>query len=74
VIKEENFRWRRQSRALSKDGDLGAVRYRAARTVIDPRWLEMFFPDPESRPPSHALAYQLGDPMLIQCEFLAAVE
>ena len=49
------------------------VRDRAARTVIDPHWVEMF-PKTESRPARHTLAYQLPDPMLIQCEFLAVVE
>ena len=49
------------------------VRDRAARAVIDTHWLEMF-PKPESRPARHTLAYQLPDPMLIQCEFLAVVE
>ena len=49
------------------------VRDRAARAVIDPHWVEMF-PKPESRPARHTLVYQLPDPMLIQCEFLAVVE
>jgi 2-iminobutanoate/2-iminopropanoate deaminase len=49
------------------------VRDRAARAVIDPHWLEMF-PKPESRPARHTLVYQVPDPMLIQCEFLAVVE
>ena len=46
------------------------VRDRAARTVIDPRLLEIF-PDPESHAASRALTYQLPDPLLIQCEVLA---
>lgn len=49
------------------------VRDRAARAVIDPLWVKMF-PDAKSRPARHTLAYQLPDPMLVQCEFLAIVE
>jgi 2-iminobutanoate/2-iminopropanoate deaminase len=49
------------------------VRDRAARAIIDPNWIRMF-PDPHSRPARHVLVYQLPDPMLVQCEFLAMVE
>jgi 2-iminobutanoate/2-iminopropanoate deaminase len=49
------------------------VRDRAARAIIDPYWTKMF-PDPQSRPARHTLVYQLPDPMLVQCEFLALVE
>jgi len=49
------------------------VRDRAARAIIDPNWTKMF-PDPHSRPARHVLVYQLPDPMLVQCEFLAMVE
>jgi 2-iminobutanoate/2-iminopropanoate deaminase len=49
------------------------VRDRAARSVIDPHWTKMF-PDPKSRPARHTLVYQLPDPMLVQCDFLALVE
>ena len=49
------------------------VRDRAARAVIDPQWIKMF-PDPHSRPARHVLVYQLPDPMLVQCDFLAIVE
>ncbi len=49
------------------------VRDRAARAIIDPNWTKMF-PDPRSRPARHVLVYQLPDPMLVQCEFLAIVE
>lgn len=49
------------------------VRDRSARTVLDTHWIEMF-PQAESRPARHTLAYQLPDPMLVQCEFMAVVE
>jgi len=49
------------------------VRDRAARAVIDPQWTKMF-PDPHSRPARHTLVYQLPDPMLVQCDFLAILE
>ena len=49
------------------------VRDRAARAIIDPHCTKMF-PDPESRPARHTLVYQLPDPMLVQCDFLAIVE
>jgi 2-iminobutanoate/2-iminopropanoate deaminase len=49
------------------------VRDRAARTIIDPHWVKMF-PDPHSRPARHTLVYQLPDPMLVQCDFLAILE
>lgn len=49
------------------------VRDRAARATIDPNWIRMF-PDPHSRPARHVLVYQLPDPMLVQCEFLAMLE
>jgi 2-iminobutanoate/2-iminopropanoate deaminase len=49
------------------------VRDRAARAIIDPHWIKMF-PDPHSRPARHTLVYQLPDPMLVQCDFLAIVE
>jgi 2-iminobutanoate/2-iminopropanoate deaminase len=49
------------------------VRDRAARAIIDPNWTKMF-PDPHSRPARHVLVYQLPDPMLVQCEFLAMLE
>ncbi|HLI81996.1 MAG TPA: RidA family protein [Candidatus Binataceae bacterium] len=49
------------------------VRDRAARSIIDPQWTKMF-PDPKSRPARHTLVYQLPDPMLVQCDFLAIVE
>ena len=49
------------------------VRDRAARSVIDPHWTKMF-PDAKSRPARHTLVYQLPDPMLVQCDFLAVVE
>jgi 2-iminobutanoate/2-iminopropanoate deaminase len=45
---------------------------RAARAIIDPHWIKMF-PDPKSRPARHTLVYQLPDPMLVQCEFLAVL-
>ena len=49
------------------------VRDRAARAIIDPHWTKMF-PDAKSRPARHTLVYQLPDPMLVQCDFLAIVE
>jgi 2-iminobutanoate/2-iminopropanoate deaminase len=49
------------------------VRDRAARSVIDPHWTKMF-PDVKSRPARHTLVYQLPDPMLVQCDFLAVLE
>ena len=49
------------------------VRDRAARAIIDTHWTKMF-PDPKSRPARHTLVYQLPDPMLVQCDFLAIVE
>lgn len=49
------------------------VRDRAARAVIDPLWVKMF-PDAKSRPARHTLAYQLPDPMQVQCDFLAVAE
>lgn len=49
------------------------VRDRAARAIIDPHWIKAF-PEPKSRPARHTLVYQLPDPMLVQCEFLAIVE
>jgi len=49
------------------------VRDRAARSVIDPLWTKMF-PDAKSRPARHTLVYQLPDPMLVQCDFLAVLE
>lgn len=49
------------------------VRDRAARAIIDPHWTRMF-PDPHSRPARHTLVYQLPDPMLVQCEFIAVLE
>ena len=49
------------------------VRDRAARSVIDPHWTKMF-PDAKSRPARHTLVYQLPDPMLVQCDFLAVLD
>ena len=49
------------------------VHDRAARAVIDPHWVKMF-PDAKSRPARHTLVYQLPDPMLVQCDFLAVLE
>jgi 2-iminobutanoate/2-iminopropanoate deaminase len=49
------------------------VRDRAMRSVIDPQWIKTF-PDPKSRPARHTIVYQLPDPMLVQCDFLAVVE
>jgi len=49
------------------------VRDRAMRSVIDPHWTRMF-PDPKSRPSRHTVVYQLPDPMLVQCDFLAVLE
>ncbi|HLX38507.1 MAG TPA: RidA family protein [Candidatus Binataceae bacterium] len=49
------------------------VRDRAARSVIDPQWTKMFS-DAKSRPARHTLVYQLPDPMLVQCDFLAVIE
>jgi len=49
------------------------VRDRAARAIIDPHWTRMF-PDPRARPARHTLVYQLPDPMLVQCEFLALLD
>jgi len=49
------------------------VRDRAARAIIDPHWTKMF-PDPKSRPARHTLVYQVPDPMLVQCDFIAIVE
>ena len=49
------------------------VRDRAARAIIDPHWIKMF-PDSRSRPARHTLVYQLPDPMLVQCDFLAILE
>ena len=48
------------------------VRDRGARAIIDPQWTRMF-PDPKSRPARHTLVYQLPDPMLVQCDFLAVL-
>jgi 2-iminobutanoate/2-iminopropanoate deaminase len=49
------------------------VHDRAARSIIDPHWVKMF-PDAKSRPARHTLVYQLPDPMLVQCDFLAVVQ
>ena len=49
------------------------VRDRGARAIIDPHWTKMF-PDPQARPARHTLVYQLPDPMLVQCDFLALLE
>lgn len=42
----------------------------AARVEINPPWIALF-PDPESRPARHILAYELPGGMLVQCEALA---
>jgi enamine deaminase RidA (YjgF/YER057c/UK114 family) len=49
------------------------VHDRGARSIIDPHWVKMF-PDAKSRPARHTLVYQLPDPMLVQCDFLAVLE
>jgi enamine deaminase RidA (YjgF/YER057c/UK114 family) len=49
------------------------VRDRSSRPVIDREWLAMF-PDEASRPARHTLRYDLGDPLLVQCELIAVID
>jgi 2-iminobutanoate/2-iminopropanoate deaminase len=46
---------------------------RSNRAAVNRHWLEMF-PDEHSRPARHTLASpDLGEPMLVQCEFMAVL-
>jgi enamine deaminase RidA (YjgF/YER057c/UK114 family) len=49
------------------------VRDRAARSAIDPHWLQMF-PDEASRSARHTLQYALPVPLHTQCELIAYLD